>query len=269
MTILERIAEYKSDEIASLKRSRPLDSIEREAKAMPSPKGFAKSLRAAADRGFGIIAEIKRASPSKGLIRKDFDPEKIARAYERGGAACISVLTDRPSFQGSSEHLKTAANSVSIPIIRKDFMLDPHQVPESRAMGADCVLIIMAMVSDQQAIEIKEASEAWDMDALVEVHDETELERACELGALLIGINNRNLKTFNVSLETTKSLAPKVPKDCEVVAESGLASAADLRGLAEHGVRRFLIGESLMRCQSIEPAMRSLVEAERAEPRVA
>ena len=269
MTILERIADYKRAEVASSKRSRPLDAIEREARAMPSPRKFAQSLKTAAGRGFGIIAEIKRASPSKGLIRKDFDPERIARAYESGGAACISVLTDGPSFQGSSEHLTTAANSVSIPIIRKDFVLDPYQVPESRVMGADCILIIMAMLSDQQAREIKEAADARDMEALVEVHDETELERACELGARLIGINNRNLKTFKVSLETTKNLAPKVPKDREVVAESGLASAADLRDLAEHGVRRFLIGESLMRCQSIEPALRTLVGAERVEPRVA
>lgn len=269
MTILERIAGYKRTEIASRKRSRPLASIEREAQGMPATRGFTKSLRSAANRGFGIIAEIKRASPSKGLIREDFDPERIARAYERGGAACISVLTDGPSFQGSSEHLTAAANSVSIPIIRKDFILDPYQVPESRAMGADCILIIMAMLSDQQAREIKGASDAWNMDALVEVHDEAELERACELDARLIGINNRNLKTFDVTLETTKILAPKVPKDREVVAESGLASTSDLRELAEHGVRRFLIGESLMRCQSIEPTLRSLVEAERVEPRVA
>lgn len=269
MTILERIAEYKRDEITSLKVSRPPDSLTREAKAMPSPRGFAKSLRTAASRGFGIIAEIKRASPSKGLIRKDFDPETIARAYESGGAACISVLTDGPSFQGSSEHLTSAANSVSIPVIRKDFMLDPYQILESRVMGADCVLIIMAMVSDQQAHEIKEASDALGMDALIEVHDETELERACELDAPLIGINNRNLKTFQVSLETTKSLATKVPKDRDIVAESGLASAADLRDLAGHGVRRFLIGESLMRSQSIEPTLRSLVRAERVEPGVA
>ena len=267
MTILERIADYKRTEIASRKRSRPPDSIEREAGEIPSPRGFAKSLRNAAKRGFGIIAEIKRASPSKGLIREEFDPEWLARSYESGGAACISVLTDGPSFQGSSEHLTAAAHSVSVPIIRKDFMLDPYQVAESRVMGADCILIIMAMVSDQQAREIKKASDAWGMDALVEVHDEIELERACELDAQLIGINNRNLKTFEVSLETTKRLAPKVPKNREVVAESGLASAADLRELAECGVRRFLIGESLMRSHDIETALRSLVGAGRLEPR--
>lgn len=259
MSVLDRIAEYKRSEVAALKASRPLDEIEREAAAAPPPKGFAEALRSRAATGCAIIAEIKKASPSKGVIQEDFEPARIAASYRAGGAACLSVLTDGPSFQGSGEHLRAASKAAALPVLRKDFMLDPYQAAESRAMGADCILVIMAMVDDVQAGEIEAAARSWGMDVLVEVHDKSELERACRLQSPLIGINNRNLKTFEVSLETTKRLAPEVPPDRDVVAESGLNSGSDLARLAELGVRRFLIGERLMRSGNAESELQALI----------
>lgn len=259
MSVLDRIAEYKRSEIAALKASRPLGDVEREAAAAPPPKGFADALRNRAASGCAVIAEIKKASPSKGVIREDFEPARIAASYRAGGAACLSVLTDGPSFQGSGEHLQAASKTAALPVLRKDFMLDPYQVAESREMGADCILVIMAMVGDGQAREIEAAAISWGMDALVEVHDRFELDRACRLKSPLIGINNRDLKTFEVSLETTERLAPEVPPDRDVVAESGLNSGGDLARLARLGVRRFLIGESLMRSGNAESELRALV----------
>lgn len=265
MSVLDKIAEYKRSEVAALKASRPLSDIEREAAAAPPPKGFAQALLKEASSGCAIIAEIKKASPSKGVIREDFEPDRIAASYRAGGAACLSVLTDGPSFQGSGQHLRAASKASALPVLRKDFMLDPYQAAESREMGADCILVIMAMVGDGQASEIEAAARSWGMDVLVEVHDRSELERACRLKSSLIGINNRNLRTFEVSLETTENLAPEVPPDRDVIAESGLKSGGDLARLAKLGVRRFLIGESLMRSGNAESDLQSLIASCHAE----
>ena len=259
MSVLDKIAEYKRSEVAALKASRPLNEVEREAASAPPPRGFAKALSKGASSGCAIIAEIKKASPSKGVIREDFKPARIAASYRAGGAACLSVLTDGPSFQGSGGHLRAASKAAALPVLRKDFMLDPYQVAESRKMGADCILVIMAMVGDGQAGEIEAAARSWGMDVLVEVHDRSELERACRLKSSLIGINNRDLGTFEVSLETTERLAPEVPPDRDVVAESGLNSGGDLARLARLGVRRFLIGERLMRSGNAESELQALI----------
>jgi len=258
-TILDRIKAYKLDEIAADKATKPLSEIEAEAKAAPPVRGFATALHRAGKSGYGLIAEVKKASPSKGLIREDFDPPTLAQSYEAGGAACLSVLTDTPSFQGAKSFLTAAHDAVKLPCLRKDFMYDTYQVAEARALGADCILIIMASVTDAQAAELEDAARHWKMDALIEVHDATELERACKLAAPLIGINNRNLKTFETTLETTKTLAKRVPEGRQIVSESGLNGPADLAEMARYGVRSFLIGESLMRQADIAAATRALL----------
>jgi len=259
--VLGEICANKRILVASRKAKRPLSAVARAAKTAGEPRGFRDALLAASETGYGLIAEVKRASPSKGLIRADFDPKVLAQAYERGGANCLSVLTDVPYFMGKDDYLGTARDATSLPVLRKDFMLDPYQIVESRALGADCVLLIMAALEDTQAKELEAASLELGMDVLVEVHDEEELERAFELKSGLIGINNRNLKTLEVDIAMTERLAPKVPEDRTVISESGLYEAADLARMANVGARCFLVGESLMRQADVEHAVRDLLAA--------
>lgn len=258
-TILDRIKAYKLDEIAADKAAHPLSEVEAAARAAAPVRPFAEALHRAAQNGYGLIAEIKKASPSKGLIREEFDPPALAGAYAEGGATCLSVLTDAPSFHGDKSYLTQAHTAVKLPCLRKDFMYDPYQVAESRALGADCILIIMASVSDSQAAELEDAARHWGMDALIEVHDAEELDRACDLKSALIGINNRNLNTFETSLHTGRQLARRVPEGRQIVSESGLNSPADLAEMARYGVRNFLIGESLMRQDDVAAATRALL----------
>ncbi|WP_435417522.1 indole-3-glycerol phosphate synthase TrpC [Parerythrobacter aurantius] len=260
MNKLEEICAGKYAEVTARKAVLPPAELADRITAQKAPRGFEAALRAKAADGFALIAEIKKASPSKGLIRKDFQPSNHARAYEAGGAACLSVLTDEDWFQGHADYLVAARGACTLPVLRKDFMVDPWQCAEARSMGADAILIIVAALSDAQMQEIEAAAREYGMDVLVEVHDEAEMERAHALQSRLIGVNNRDLRTFTTDLATTERLAPLAPAGTLLVGESGINSHADCQRLAAAGVRTFLVGESLMRQDDVEAATRALLQ---------
>lgn len=259
MNRLEQICATKREEVAARMALRGFDALDALAAGQTAPRGFQAALERAQKGGFGLIAEIKKASPSKGLIRGDFRPADHARAYAEGGAACLSVLTDAPYFQGHEDYLVEVRAACDLPVLRKDFMVDPWQVAEARAIGADAILIIVAALADVQMAEIEAAAIERGMDVLVEVHDAKEMERASLLRSRLIGVNNRNLKTFETDLATTEQLAPLAPENALLVGESGIASHADCQRLSRSGVRSFLVGESLMRQSDVEAATRALL----------
>lgn len=258
--ILDRIAAYKRDEVRERRAARSQDAVDAAASAASPPRGFRQALvRAHAPGRLALIAEVKKASPSKGLIRADFDPPALARAYEAGGAACLSVLTDEPSFQGADAYLVAALQATGLPVLRKEFLVDPWQVAESRALGADAILVILAMVDDSLAADLLSEAGRFGMDALVETHDEAEIDRAAALGADLIGVNNRNLRTFVTDLAITERLAARTPKNALLVTESGLFTAADAARLERAGAAAMLVGESLMRQADVTAATRTLL----------
>ena len=254
--VLKKIAAYKVDEVAALRDDISIEELREIARDQAPARGFTKAIQTASNPA--LICEVKKASPSKGIIREDFDPIAIAKAYEAGGATCLSVLTDGPGFMGSPDIFKTVRATTHLPLLRKDFLIDPIQVTESRAMGADCILVIMAMIDDNTACALMEEATALGMDALVETHDENELARAVKLGASLIGINNRDLRTFETSLDTFETLAGQVPKTATLIAESGIFTKDDIRRLAKHDAQGYLIGESFMRQDDIEAAVKTL-----------